>query len=94
MGLISGLLTLPLAPVRGVVWLGGQLEREARRQWSDPAAVRQQLAELDVAFAAGEITETERDERQDELVARLLSAQASAQSGGLTLGDAHSGGAR
>jgi hypothetical protein len=72
LGLLSGLLTLPLAPVRGVVWLGEQLEREARRQWSDPAAIRQQLAELDAAYEAGEVTEAERDARQDELVSRLL----------------------
>lgn len=72
MGLFSGLLTLPLAPVRGVVWLGEQLEREARRQWSDPAAVRRQLEEVEAAYAAGQLTEAERDSMQDELVSRLL----------------------
>jgi hypothetical protein len=72
MGLFTGLLTLPLAPVRGVVWLGEQIEREARRQWSDPAAVRQQLTEVEAAYQAGELTETERDRLQDELVSRLL----------------------
>jgi hypothetical protein len=72
MGLFTGLLTLPLAPVRGVVWLGEQLEREARRQWSDPAAIRQQLADVDAAYQAGELTEAERDMLQDELVSRLL----------------------
>lgn len=74
MGLFTALLTLPLAPVRGVVWLGAQLEREAYRQWSDPAAVRAELAAVDAAFEHGELTETERDERQDELVGRLLSS--------------------
>jgi len=71
-GLFSGLLTLPLAPVRGVVWLGEKLEAEARRQWSDPAAVRHQLAEVDAAYQAGQITAGERDQLEDELVARLL----------------------
>jgi hypothetical protein len=75
MGLITGLLTFPLAPVRGVVWLGEQLEREARRQWSDPATVRQQIADIDQAYAAGQLTADERDQLQDELVARLLDAQ-------------------
>jgi hypothetical protein len=74
MGLFTGLLTLPLAPVRGVVWIGEQLEREAQRQLSDPAAVRAQLAEVDAAFTAGSITAEERDQMQDELVARLLSS--------------------
>jgi hypothetical protein len=75
MGLFSGLLLLPLSPVRGVVWLGEQLEREAERQWSDPARVRSELAEVEAAYAAGELTAQQRDERQDELVARLLSSR-------------------
>jgi Gas vesicle protein G len=74
MGLFSALLTLPLAPVRGVVWIGAQLEREAQRQWSDPAAVRAQLAEVEAAFGAGSITADERDRLQDELVGRLLAS--------------------
>jgi hypothetical protein len=75
MGLVSGLLLLPLAPVRGVVWLAEQLEREAERQWSDPALIRRELADVDAAYAAGELTAEERDERQDALVARLLSSR-------------------
>ena len=50
MGLITGLLTLPLAPVRGVVWVAEQLARggraRARRARSRPSA---QLAELEAA---------------------------------------------
>jgi hypothetical protein len=72
MGLMSGLLLLPLAPVRGVIWLGEQLEHEAERQFRDPAVVRRELAAVEAAYAAGELTAEERDERQDELVARLL----------------------
>lgn len=75
MGLLTGLVTLPLAPVRGVVWLGQKLEDEARRQWSDPAAVRRQLAEADAAYEAGTLSAEERDRIQDELVARLLTHQ-------------------
>ena len=32
MGIITGLLTLPLAPVRGTVWVAEQLAAEAERQ--------------------------------------------------------------
>lgn len=71
-GLFTGLLTLPLAPVRGVVWLAEQIEREADRQWRDPASVRRQIAEVDAAFEAGQLTAAERDDLQDDLVARLL----------------------
>jgi hypothetical protein len=72
MGLFTGLLTLPLAPVRGVVWVADQIRTEAERQWTDPNAVRQQLQALDDACAQGLVTPEERDEQQDALVARLM----------------------
>jgi hypothetical protein len=72
MGLFSGLITLPLAPVRGVVALARALEREAHRQWTDPSTLRRQLAAVQAAYERGELTEQERDEEQDCLVARLL----------------------
>ena len=37
MGLLTGLLTLPLAPVRGTVWIAERLLEEAERELSDPA---------------------------------------------------------
>jgi hypothetical protein len=72
-GLFSGLLTLPLAPARGVVWMADQLRSEALRQWHDPATVRRELARVDEAYQRGELTETERDDLEDALVARLMS---------------------
>lgn len=74
MGLFTGLLTLPLAPVRGVVALARTLEREAHRQWSDPASIGEQLTAVQDAYERGELTEQERDAEQDQLVARLLAA--------------------
>jgi hypothetical protein len=75
MGLFTALLTLPLAPVRGVVTVAQVLEREAYRQWTDPATVRAQLADVEAAFEAGELTEAERDALQDDLVARLVASR-------------------
>lgn len=72
MGLFTGLVTLPLAPVRGVAWLAAQLQEEALRQWRDPATVRRELAEVDAAYRRGDLTENERDTLEDALVARLL----------------------
>ena len=74
MGLFTGLITLPLAPVRGVVWLAEQIQGEAERQWADPATVRQQLEEIDQAYLEGALSEDERDRRQDALVARLMTS--------------------
>jgi hypothetical protein len=75
MGLFRGLLGLPLAPVRGVVWLAEQLETEAARQQADPGAVRRQLEDLDEARQSGEISAEECAQLQDELVGQLLSAR-------------------
>lgn len=72
MGLFTGLVTLPLAPVRGVIALARALEREAYRQWTDPATLREQLAAVQAGYDRGELTEQERDAEQDQLVARLL----------------------
>ena len=69
MGLITGLLTLPLAPVRGVAWIGEQLALEAERQLDD--APRRELAELQAAFDRGEIDEPEFERREEELLAAL-----------------------
>jgi hypothetical protein len=75
MGLFTGLATLPIAPVRGVIALARVLEREALRQTTDPAIIREQLTAVDAAYERGEITAEQRDLEQDELVARLLMAQ-------------------
>lgn len=72
MGLFSGLILLPLAPVRGVVWLGEQLLEQASREAGDPAWIYQQLAEIDQARTAGEISPEEADEAEEVLVALLM----------------------
>ncbi|HEV7930862.1 MAG TPA: gas vesicle protein GvpG [Actinomadura sp.] len=75
MGLFTGLLTLPLAPMRGVVWLAEQIREQAEQQMYDPAAVRRQLAEVDRARAAGELSDDEAAELEDELLSRLMTAR-------------------
>ena len=72
MGLITGLLTLPLAPVRGVVWAADKVHEEAERQWSDPATIHAELAEIDALREAGQIDEDEAAAREEELIERLL----------------------
>ena len=72
MGLISALLTAPLAPVRGMVWVAEQVKEEAERQWSSPAAVQSALHEVEALRASGDIDDEEADARQEELLERLL----------------------
>ncbi|KUN39926.1 gas vesicle protein GvpG [Streptomyces longwoodensis] len=74
MGLISEVLMLPFAPVRGSAWVMEQVLREAERIYYDPSAIRAELARLEERLEAGEITEEEFDSQEDELLDRLEAA--------------------
>lgn len=78
MGLLTGLLTLPLAPVRGVSWVAEQLLEEAERELYDENNIRAQLLALELAYEDGEIDETERRAREEELFERLQISRARA----------------
>jgi Gas vesicle protein G len=71
MGLLTGLLTLPLAPVRGTIWVAERLLEEAERELNDPAAIEQQLLEAEARYERREISEDELEEIEDELLRRL-----------------------
>src|SRR5205823_5308878 len=71
MGVIKELLLLPLAPVRGTVWIAEQLAEEAERQLDPGLAVRRSLGELEERYARGEIDEQEHDRLEDELLQAL-----------------------
>ena len=72
MGLVTGLLTLPLAPVRGVAWVAEQLAAEAERElYGDPETLRRELTELQRDRAFGQIDDEEYTEREAALLARL-----------------------
>lgn len=72
MGLLTGLLTLPLAPVRGTIWVAEQVLRQAEHEYYDPERIRQQLEEVDRGRADGALSEQEATALEDELVARLV----------------------
>jgi hypothetical protein len=74
MGLITGLLTLPLAPVRGVVWVADQLASVAEQQFYNPDAIYAELRELSADLEAGRISEEEFDRAEDLLLQRLQDA--------------------
>ncbi|AVV45503.1 gas vesicle protein GvpG [Streptomyces sp. ID05-04B] len=71
MGLISEVLLLPFAPVRGSGWVIGQVLEEAERIYYDPSTVRAELARLEEQLDAGEITEEEFDRQEDQLLDRM-----------------------
>jgi hypothetical protein len=75
MGLITGILGLPFAPLRGTVAAADQIYREAERQFYDPATIRAQLEEVERLRGEGELTEDEATAWEDELVERLMTGQ-------------------
>jgi len=78
-GLFTGLLLLPLAPVRATMWLAEQLAAQAERELDDEVAVRRLLVEAELALQRGDLTDAEYERVEDELLERLELARARAQ---------------
>ena len=72
MGLITGLLTLPLAPVRGTVWLAQIIQAEAEARELDEPSILAALEELEAQRAAGNFSEEEIEEAENALVEQLM----------------------
>jgi hypothetical protein len=72
MGLITGLLTLPVAPFRGVLWLAEQIRDHAEEQYYDPARIRAELDRVDEARRSGALSDDEAAELENELLQRLM----------------------
>jgi hypothetical protein len=75
MGLLSGLATLPLAPVRGVGWVARQIADVGEKEYYDPARIRAELQDLVRALEEGFLTPEEFDAREDELLDLLDEAE-------------------
>lgn len=71
MGLISGLLTLPLAPVRGVAWVAEKVAEEAELELYDEQRILRELSELEAARDEGRVSPEMFDRGVDELLVRL-----------------------
>ncbi|MFL5826109.1 MAG: gas vesicle protein GvpG [Thermoleophilaceae bacterium] len=75
MGLITGLLLLPLAPVRGTIWLAERIEEQAENELYDDSAMRDRLLELEAARETGELSDEEVDAAENELLERLVAVR-------------------
>jgi hypothetical protein len=85
MGLISGLLTLPLAPVRGTVWLAERIQEQAENELYDESAIRTGLMELEEARESGQLSEEEIDAAENQLIERLMTIR------GMAVEEGHGG---
>lgn len=75
MGLLTGLLTLPLAPVRGVAWVGEQVRTYAQQEYAGREPVSGRLAEIAAARAAGDISEERAAELEEQVLDELLGTE-------------------
>jgi gas vesicle protein GvpG len=66
MGLVTGLLTLPLAPLRGTIWVAEQLTAEAERQLREERSPRRRLIEAERQLELGLLTVDEYEVIEEE----------------------------
>lgn len=72
MELLTLIFRLPFLPVQGVIKLGELIQDEAERQLHDPARIRRELDEAERRRDAGEISDEEFTQIQDELASTLV----------------------
>jgi hypothetical protein len=72
MGMLTGLLLLPIAPVRGVGWVANVLAEEAERELESRESPERGLADLEAARANGEISEEDAEAQETQLIERML----------------------
>jgi len=75
MGLFKELALLPLAPVRGTMWVAEQIAEEADRQLYDEDNIKRELMQLEIDYDKGEIGDEERERMERELFDRLTVAR-------------------
>ena len=74
MGLFTGLLLLPLAPVRGTMWIAEQISEQAARELDDGRAARRDLADAELRYERGELSAAELEQIEDNVLERLRAA--------------------
>ena len=79
MGFLTGLLTLPLAPVRGVAWVADQVAQEAERELYDEDRIRSELIQLELDTEEGRLSAEERERLEADLFERLAVGRAHAE---------------
>jgi hypothetical protein len=70
MGLVKGLLTLPLAPYRGVLWIAERCEEAAEAE-APGTSVMDRMQQLDEDHRAGLLTDDERADAEAALLDEL-----------------------
>jgi hypothetical protein len=72
MDLVSWTLSLPLAPVRGVLALARLLQDEAERELYNPSLVRRQLEDIEAAKSEAELSDEAAETEEQQVIDRML----------------------
>ena len=74
MGLFTALVTLPLAPVRGTVWIAERIQEQAEMDLAaaDEAGIQAGLLELEELRREGAMDEAEIQQAEDALIEQLM----------------------
>jgi uncharacterized membrane protein len=76
MELLTLLFKLPFLPVQGVIRLGELLQDQAEQELHNPARIRRELEDAQRRYEAGEISEEQFIQIQDELASTLVTEAA------------------
>ena len=76
MGLITGVLLLPLAPMRGVLWVAEQITEEVNRRYYGEGAIVKELRAVEDARRSGALDEAEAAKREEALLERRMASGA------------------
>lgn len=71
MGLVTGILTLPFAPARGIGWVLDKVVKAAEDEYYDPAPVQEALVNLERARDEDRIDDEEFARQEEALMHRL-----------------------
>jgi hypothetical protein len=74
MGLFTALVTLPLAPVRGTVWIAERIQEQAEAELlaADEGGIQAGLLELEELRREGAMDEAEIQQAEDALIEQLM----------------------
>jgi len=68
MGIFTAILGLPLAPVRGVVWISEIVRRQVEEELYSPAALRRRLEAIDDARSSGQMSDEEAAQAEQQIL--------------------------
>lgn len=71
MGIFSAVVGLPLAPVRGVLWIADIVRQQVEEEMYSPTAIRSQLEEIEEKRAAQQISDEEAKRAEAEVLGRV-----------------------